>query len=242
VRAPLRVAAVQPPCVAHDVARNAGVHADAVRAAEARLVVFPELSLTGYELGARAVAVDGVELGPLVQACADTGSIALVGAPVQDADGREAIAVLAVDGDGASVVYRKAWLGGAEAARFRPGDGPAVLEVDGWRVGLGVCKDTGAAQHVAGTAALGVDAYVAGLVHLPQELPEQEARAVVLARTCRAYVVFASFAGPTGGGYATTAGHSAVYSPEGTAIARAGPEVGAVARAALVWSPPPGCD
>jgi predicted amidohydrolase len=210
------------------------VHADAVAAADARVVVFPELSLTGYELDAHAVATDDVALLPIVDACAATGSLALVGAPVQDADGREAIAVLAVDGGGASVAYRKTWLGGAEAARFRSGHGPAVLEVDGWRLGLGVCKDTGSAQHVAGTAALGVDAYLAGLVHLPQELPEQEARAVVLARACRAYVVFASFAGPTGGGYATTAGSSAVYSPEGIAIARAGPDVGGIARASLI--------
>ncbi len=131
------------------------------------------------------------------------------------------------------MAYRKTWLGCAEPARFRPGDGSAVLEVDGWRLGLGVCKDTVAAQHVAGTAALGVDAYLGGLVHLPQELPEQEARAVVLARACRAFVVFASFAGPTGGGYAATAGSSAVYSPEGIAIARAGPDVGGIARATL---------
>lgn len=108
-----------------------------------------------------------------------------------------------------------------------------MLEVDGWRLGLGICKDTGAAQHVAATATLGVDAYLAGLVHLPQELPEQEARAVVLARACRAYVVFASFAGSTGGGYASTAGCSAVYSPEGIAIAHAGPAVGGIARASL---------
>jgi len=90
---------------------------------------------------------------------------------VQYEDGRDAIAVLAIGGGGASVAYRKTWLGCAEPARFRPGDGSAVLEVDGWRLGLGVGKDTGAAQHVAGTAALGVDAYLGGLVHLPQELP-----------------------------------------------------------------------
>lgn len=67
--------------------------------------------------------------------------------------------------------------------------------------GLGICKDTGAAQHVAGVAALNVDAYLAGLVHRPQELPEQGARGVVIARACGAFVVLASFAGPTGDVY-----------------------------------------
>jgi len=135
------------------------------------VVVFPELSLTGYELDARAVAINDAALAPIVNACAATGSLALAGAPVQYEDGRDDIAVLAIGGGGASVAYRKTWLGCAEPARFRPGDGSAVLEVDGWRLGLGVRKDTGAAQHVAGTAALGVDAYLGGLVHLPQELP-----------------------------------------------------------------------
>ena len=51
-RTPLRLAVAQPPCVPLDVAANARAHAAAVRAAGARVVVFPELSLTGYELDA----------------------------------------------------------------------------------------------------------------------------------------------------------------------------------------------
>jgi len=232
VRGPLRVAAAQPACVASDVDHNAAVHAEVVRAARARVVVFPELSLTGYELDAPAIGPDDEALTVLAAACADTDSVALVGAPVAE-DGGEFIATLRVDAAGVGVVYRKSWLGDAESGRFRPGDGPTVLVGDGWRLGLGICKDTGAAQHIAGTAALGVDAYLAGLVHHPEELPEQEARAVVIARTCRAFVVFASFAGPTGGGFATTAGSSAIWSPEGLAIARSGPRVGGVVRAVL---------
>jgi len=70
-------------------------------------------------------------------------------------------------------------------------------------------------------------------VHRPEELAEQEARAVVIARTCRAFVVFASFAGPTGHGYAETAGSSAIWSPDGLAVSRAGRSVGDLARATL---------
>jgi len=233
VREPLRVAAVQPACAARDVAGNAEVHAAAIRAAEAQVVVFPELSLTGYELDASSVAPDDPALTPIVDACAAMGSLALVGAPVADEQGRLFIAMLRIDADGGQIAYCKTWLGGREPARFTPGGGPATLDVDGYRLGLAICKDTGAAQHTAGTAALGVDAYLAGLVHRPQELPEQEARAVVIARTCRAYVVFASFAGTTGDGFAETAGCSAIWSPEGLAIARAGPAAGDSARATL---------
>lgn len=234
MRAALRVAAGQPACVGYDVTANAVAHAAIVRAVDARVVVFPELSLTGYELDAGPVARDDAALEPLVRACAETGSVALAGAPIQDEDGRASIATLMVDEAGVQVVYRKSWLGDREAARFVPGDGPSVLEVDGWRWGLGICKDTGAAQHTVGTAALGIDAYVAGVVHRPEELPEQEARAVVIARTCRAYVVFASFAGPTGDVFTDTAGCSSIWSPQGTAVARTGPHVGGTAVATLV--------
>ncbi len=75
--APLTVAAAQPATVAHGVAINAAVHADTVRAAEARLVVFPELSLTGYELDAEPIALNDKSLTPPVEACRVTGSMAL---------------------------------------------------------------------------------------------------------------------------------------------------------------------
>ena len=233
VRSPLKVAAGQPACTPHELAANAAEHAALVRATRARVVVFPELSLTGYELDADVVAPDDVALAPLVEACAATGAVALAGAPVSDEEGRCFIATLRVDAAGARVAYRKTWLDGSEAKRFWPGDGPTVLEIDGWRLGLAICKDTGAAQHTAGTASLGVDAYVAGVAHRPEELPEQEARAVVAARTCRAYAVFASFAGPTGGGFSETAGCSAIWSPEGIALVRTGPRVGESAVAVL---------
>jgi predicted amidohydrolase len=124
----------------------------------------------------------------------------------------------------------------ARGRRARPVQRRARTDRPGGRrlaTGLGICKDTGAAQHIAGTAALEVDVYLAGLVHRPEELAEQEARAVVIARTCRAYVAFAGFAGPTGGVFTATAGESAVWSPEGTVMARAGTAAGAVAVAVL---------
>jgi predicted amidohydrolase len=82
-------------------------------------------------------------------------------------------------------------------------------------------------------AVLDIDVYVAGLVHRADELSEQERRAVSIAARCRAYVAFASFADPTGGGYQETAGSSAIWSPAGNVLAQAGMMPGHVARATL---------
>lgn len=232
VREPLTVAVAQPRCAAKDVRANADEHAAVITRLGARLVVFPELSLTGYELDAAPVSVDDPALTPIIEACAESGAVALVGAPVAGVHGNN-IAMLRVDGGGAEVAYRKSHLGGHEPRWFAPGDAAVAIRVDGWNVGLGICKDTGVDEHVADVAALGIDLYVAGLVHLPEELDLQEERAVRIARACHAYVGFASFAGPTGGGYASTAGVSSIWAADGTALARAGAEPGDAARVTL---------
>jgi predicted amidohydrolase len=234
MRSPLRVAVAQPACVSHDLAANAATHAAAVRSAGARVVVFPELSLTGYELDAPAVSPEDPRLAPIVEACGATGSLALAGAPVDGEAGRSHLAMLSVDGAGAAVAYHKLWLGAAEARRFSPGSKPAAVEVDGWRLGLAICKDTGVPQQAADTEALGMDAYLAGVLESAEDAAVIDQRARRVAADHRVWVAIASFAGSTGGGYANAAGRSGIWSPDGTPIARVGPEPGAIARATLV--------
>ena len=110
---------------------------------------------------------------------------------------------------------------------------PAVLEVDGWRLGLAICRDTGVPRHAADTAALGMDAYVAGVLESAEDAAVPEERARRVAAEHHVWVAIASFAGSTGGGYSSAAGGSGIWTPEGIAAARAGAETGAVARATL---------
>lgn len=233
MREPLVIAVAQPRCVPYDVAANAVTHAAAIRSAGARVVVFPELSLAGYELDAPAIEPDDPGLAPVVEACGETGSLALVGAPVQGEAGRSYIGMLAVDGRGARVVYRKMWLGGAEPERFSPGSEPAAIDVDGWRLGLAICRDTGIARHASDTAALGIDAYVAGVLESAEDAAVPDERARRVAAGHGVWVAIASFAGSTGGGYDRTAGGSGIWARDGAVVVRAGPEVGAIVRATL---------
>jgi predicted amidohydrolase len=234
MRDPLVVAVAQPPCVPYDVALNAVTHAATVRSAGARVVVFPELSLTGYELDAPAVSVEDPRLRPIVEACAEVGSLALVGAPVHGEAGLSHIAMLLVDGTGATVAYHKLYLDTTESKRFTPGSKPAVLDVDGWRLGHAICKDTGIPGHASDTAALGIDAYVAATLMFAHETTIQDERARRIATDHGVWVAFASFAGSTGGGYAPAAGCSGIWTPDGVVVAQAGPEAGAIVSAALI--------
>ncbi len=233
MRQALTVAVAQPPTAAYDVAANAAAHARAVRSAGARVVAFPELSLTGYELDALALAPDDPRLAPIAEACTATGTLALAGAPVEGDGGSEHIAMLAIDSAGARVAYRKAHLGGAEPERFTPGEGPATIEVGGWRLGLAICKDTGIARHAAETAALGADVLVAGVLETADDAGVVEERAQRTALAHEVWVAIASFAGSTGGGFDEAAGGSGIWNAAGVAVARAGAEPGEIASAPL---------
>jgi predicted amidohydrolase len=222
----LSVAVAQPRCAAHEVTANAEAHAEAVRAADARVVVFPEMSLTGYVLDAVPVSPDDERLAPIIAACAESGTLALVGAPVTG----PRIGMLAVDGDGARVAYGKVYLHGSEAVHFVSGE-PAVLEVDGWRLGLAICRDTGMPEHAAKTAALGIDGYVAGVVHADHEAGLHGERARRVAAEHGVWIATAAFAGPTGGGFDRTSGRSGIWSAEGELIAEAGAEPDDLVRA-----------
>jgi predicted amidohydrolase len=140
--------------------------------------------------------------------------------------------MVAVDGTGGRVVYQKQYPGGAEPERFAPGERPVVLEVDGWRLGLALCRDTGIPPQAADTAALAIDVYLAAVLeHVDAAVPED--RALRIAREHGVWVVMASFAGSTGGGYGRAAGRSGIWAPDGRLVARAGSGVGEVAVAEI---------
>lgn len=228
----LTVAAAQPNTVADVLHLNAERHAQAIHEARARLVVFPELSLTGYELDAPPVSLQDPCFAVILEACRDTGSVALVGAPVKE-DSRLFISMLRVDAAGVRVVYRKTWLHGNEIGRFTPGTGACTTVVDGWKIGLAICRDTGASQHTAQMVRLGVDMYAAGVIDLATDLVECQSRALVISRALRAPVVMASFAGPTAPPFTRTAGHSTIYDAEGVTLAEADGKPGRVVTARL---------
>ncbi|MDH3293958.1 MAG: carbon-nitrogen hydrolase family protein [Acidimicrobiia bacterium] len=232
----LSLAVAQPVTISHDVVANVGAHSAIVEAAEADLVVFPELSLTGYHFDAEPIPADDPRLWPLVDACRRSRTTALVGAPVADGELRH-IAVLAVDPGGASVVYRKMYLGDDEVAHFAPGPGPSALDVNGWRIGLAVCKDTGVEAQVAATAALGIDVYAAGALEHAADADVQPFRARRIIDAHRVWVALACFAGSTGEGFASASGGSSIWRPDGSQAASAGPEPGAIARFELLPDP-----
>lgn len=193
----------------------------------ARLLVTPELSLTGYalgdETGARAEPAGGPG-GAAVEGIAAAHGIAVVyGYPERAGDGAVHNAARLVAADGAPLAnYRKTHLYGPyEAKHFTPGDELVVqAELDGIRVGLLICYDVEFPEAVRAHALAGTEAL---LVPTALMRPyETVAHTLVPARAFESqlYVAYANRTGREG--EFDFAGLSCLAAPDGTVPARAG--------------------
>lgn len=232
---PLRVAAVQADPTPGDVAGNAALAARLVRrAAGARLVVLPELFLSAYHPPSLQADPDGTfvtaddtgrigdaRLEPLRRAAIDTGAVVVIGAAVRWADGRRTCSSVVVDTAGQAVAaYDKQQLWGPdENALFVPGDHGATLELDGWRIGLGICYDGCFPEHGRAAAVDGAHAYALPSGYLVGSAHRRDLYYAARALDNGMFVVFANSVG--GADEWQFNGGAAIYEPEGRPLARA---------------------
>ncbi|MFI6843823.1 carbon-nitrogen hydrolase family protein [Kitasatospora sp. NPDC050467] len=136
----------------------------------------------------------------------------------------------------AEVVCRKTRLHGAEGDRFTPGEKPAVLELEGRRLGLAICADAAFPEHAEQLAALGIAVYVASTLYGddPVALARRDGQVRDRAAAHRVWGVLATSAGASGE-YPRTSGGSGFWAPGGALVAQAGAEPGAVVRHDLSW-------
>src|SRR5919204_6432346 len=145
----LRVALAQINPTVGDIRGNAHKISDYIARARdegASLVIFPELTLTGYppeDLLLKPHFLDAARAALEELAAQTRGIAALVGFPERGDDVYNAAAVLA-DG-GIAAVYRKIHLPNYgvfdEQRYFQAGSRPALFELNGVRIGVTICED-----------------------------------------------------------------------------------------------------
>ena len=226
----MRIALLQGPARTPDPAAGLAAVADAARraaAAGARLLVTPEMSLTGYAIGAGRVAELAEPVpGPLTDAvaaiAAEHGLAIAVGLPVRTPAGVQNTVVV-IDSDGTRAAsYAKAHLyGDVDRDAFVPGDvGVVQFELDGLVVGLLVCYDVEFPEAVRAHAVAGTQ-----LLVVPTGLMDPYGHIGTVLVPARAYEsqVFVAYANRTGTeGDFVYCGASCVIAPDGTELARAG--------------------
>jgi predicted amidohydrolase len=224
----LNIAVYQGTGVQGDVARGLAVVRRVVTRAAARmvrLVIFPELFLSGYNTGAAVRSLAEPAAGPSAEAigaiAARTGVAVLYGYP--ERDGRRIYnSAQLIDGSGRSIAnYRKAHLYGAWERRvFTPGDTLVTATVGGLKIGILICYDVEFPESVRALALAGAE-----LVAVPTALVQPfdiVARRLVPARAFENQVVvaYAGLCGEEGG--LGSCGLSCVIGPDGRELCRAG--------------------
>ncbi|MFZ5722049.1 MAG: NAD+ synthase [Pseudomonadota bacterium] len=189
----LRIALAQINLLVGDIDGNADRILAAARRARhelgARLVVFPELALTGYppeDLLLRPSLLPrlAAACARLQQFSAEEAIVLVVGAPVA-ADGTAALAngALVFAGGRETGRYAKQHLPNYrvfdEHRYFVPGNAPLVFELDGVRIGLAVCEDVWFPGPAAQAKAAGAQCLLA-LNASPFHAGKQTEREIVL--------------------------------------------------------------
>ncbi len=230
------LAAAQSIPVRGDVDANVAEHIRLVRVAaeeNAQVVVFPELSLTGYELDlAEELAFSEADprLEPLVRLAVSEQVTLIVGAPVRIAS-RLYIGAFIISPNGAIDLYTKQHLGAfapsdspdgivpaAEASVFQPGNRDPIVRIAGTAAAVAVCADVGRPSHANAAAERGATTYLASMFVIPSDLERDLTRLRTYAEQHAMAVVFSNYGGPSGG--LQSGGRSAIWSPSGELLAQ----------------------
>jgi predicted amidohydrolase len=238
------IAAAQTIPVPGGVEGNVAQHLRLVHTAaeeRAQILVFPELSLTGYELALAddlAFSERDPRLAPFLEAASSCSMILVVGAPIR-IDSRLHIGAFIVFPDRSVEIYTKHHLGGfsaraarggvvppAESTVFHPGDRNPLVRFGGNTAAVAVCADIGRPSHPQAAAARGARTYLASVFIIPSDFEGDTAKLRAYAARHTMAVLMANFGGSSGG--LASDGRSAIWSETGELLAQLAPVGGGV--------------
>ncbi|PZW77342.1 putative amidohydrolase [Pseudomonas sp. 2848] len=218
----MKICAVQLALSKGDVAANIALHLRAIEQAVAlgaELLVFPELSLTGYEPTlARQLAMpaDSPQLAPLQAACDRFGVTAAVGLPMPTMAGVR-IGMLVLRPKLAPLVYAKQRLHDDELDYFVPGSTSLVFAAGSHQVAPAICYESMFLEHAAHAQAQGADLYLVSVVKTEEGIRAGAAHYPQVARRLRMPVIMSNCVGPAD--QYVGAGQSAAWDAEGNLLA-----------------------
>lgn len=231
-----RIAVGQTIPVPRDVAANVAQHillAEKAAELRAQVLVFPELSLTGYELESAerlAFVEHDPRLEPLREAAKDTQISLVVGAPFRRETGLH-IGALILCPDGGTELVTKQHLGTfsadvnpggpippGEPTVFDAGDRNPMLCIGESRIAFAICADTGRPAHPRAAVDRGATHYLASLFVTPNEVERDAARLRGYAVEHSMTVAMSNYGGPTGG--LPAGGSSSIWDDAGELLVR----------------------
>jgi predicted amidohydrolase len=222
----LTICAAQYCAVAGQLTANIDRHAQFMHHAARQgvdFLLFPELSLTGYEPSlARelAQAPDTEVLQPLRKLATQLAMTTIVGLPLRLSDSEAVmIGALVFAADGSQIVYTKQHLHPGEDVVFTAGNGGDLLSVDAELIALSVCADFTHASHQRAAAQAGAGIYASSVLISDNGYAHDSKVLQACSSEHSMVVLMANHGGPSGGW--ACAGRSAMWAPGGQLVARA---------------------
>lgn len=222
------LAAAQSCSVSCDIETNLQQHLHLVQAAArhgVQWLLFPELSLTGYELPhlqSLAAEITPETLAPLQDAARQYGMAITVGLPVQlPGLNQPCIATRTLHPQGAPVLYCKQYLHGSEQQYAGPSPAAYSAHVQALApagspplpIASAICFDSNQSAHAQAAADAGAQVYAAGVLVSPNGYAPDSALWQQAARRHGLCVLVANH-GAASGPWAS-AGRSACWGPDG---------------------------
>jgi len=220
-----RIAAAQVASKRGDLDANLAAHAAAISVAGAHgisVLVFPELSLTGYEpdlAESMAMSPNDPRLQPLRSTAMQRNVSILFGLPLSNGAMKPSLGVVLFEASGAISTYAKMHLGAQEHEFFAPGAAPLVFAASGHVIGTAICADSSQASHAQLYANKGATVYAAGVFLNAAWYPADAPRLAAFALQHQWLVVMANHAASVG--TLVSVGDSAIWGPDGKPVAQA---------------------
>ncbi len=217
----MKICVAQTRPVTGDIVQNVERHRVFVATAvahQAHIIIFPELSLTGYEptlAQALAISPDDARLD-VFQTLADAGPITIgVGVPTQNQP-RPSISLVIFRPQQPRQTYTKQYLHADEEPFFVSGPPTAGLIGDKNQAALAICYELSVPQHAADAFSNRANIYIASVAKFANGVAQAGERLAEVARQYGMTVLMANSVGLADGG--NCAGGTAVWNPNGALL------------------------
>lgn len=214
----IKLAVAQIPSIKGNIEANIAVHLNAIERAgelDVGYLVFPELSLTGYEPElalALAFSKDDDRLQPLIDSAIKNNINIGVGAPLLS-DGLPKIGLIIISTSGVVDTYAKMNLHLGEEQYFSKGEAHHHVTLNESKIVNAICADANNPEHAHYCSEIGAAAYIAGVMVTKSGYDADTSALKNYAKEFNMLVAMANHNQATGGW--TPIGKSAIWSRTG---------------------------
>lgn len=217
----MKICAAQTKPKTGDVQRNIENHVTLINLAASQggeLILFPELSLTGYEPTlAKRLATDGddARFEIFQQICDSKSIVGCVGIPTKCGAGI-CISMILFQPHTARSIYSKTYLHADELPFFVAGNSPPGLMINDTRLALAICYEISVSQHLVAALKGRPQMYLASVAKFARGIDTARATLSDTAKQNEVTVLMANSVGPADNG--ECCGKSSVWNNKGELV------------------------